>query len=78
MPTPIALCPNPNCGYRGPVKKKAKGSFAVFLLLLVLSAVFFVLFPLAGLALVIAAGLYFVLNFGHKRVCPRCNNAIPT
>jgi hypothetical protein len=30
------ICPNPNCGYKGYAKKKAKGSMIVFLFLLFL------------------------------------------
>ena len=52
------ICPNPNCGYRGPGKKQAKGSLGVALLLLFL--------------LVLPGLIYMVVYSGSIIVCPQC------
>ena len=57
MSAPI-ICPNPNCGYRGPARVQARGSGALGCLLLLL-------FILPGI-------LYLVVAGGHDQFCPRC------
>lgn len=52
------ICPNPNCGYRGPAKKKARGSFLVGLILCLF-------FLLPGI-------LYFMFKSGYRYSCPKC------
>jgi len=56
-PNPI-ICPNPNCGYRGPGRVKKKGSAVVMVLLLLL-------WILPGI-------LYAIFYNGSVIVCPRC------
>ena len=52
------ICPNPNCGYHGPAKKKSRGNFLVGVILC-----FFFLLP--GI-------LYFMLKSGYRYLCPKC------
>ena len=52
------ICPNPNCGYRGKPKRKARGSVLVGLLLLCF-------FLLPGI-------LYFIFKSGYRYSCPKC------
>ncbi len=52
------ICPNPQCGYAGPPKRKAKGS-------LVLGLLFMLFFIVPGL-------LYLLLTSGYRYMCPRC------
>lgn len=52
------ICPNPNCGYKGPPEKHAKGS-----------ALIFFLFLLCGIWPGI---LYYVFRGGYKYRCPKC------
>jgi hypothetical protein len=54
----MIICPNTNCGFRGPAERQARGSVAVGLALCCL-------FLLPGL-------LYFALRGGYRRLCPRC------
>lgn len=58
----VYICPNPNCGYRGPAVRKARGSIIVAILLWVL------FFP-AGL-------IYSIVNSGYSRTCPRCRGRL--
>lgn len=62
MPPPIPsvrpICQNPNCGYHGPMKKKARGSW-------VLLVVLFLLWILPGL-------IYLMFFSGYQYNCPRC------
>jgi len=58
------ICPNPNCGYEGKPKKKARGSIIVGLVLC-----FFFLIP--GL-------LYFIIKSGYRYYCPKCNLQLAT
>ena len=53
------ICPNPNCCYEGPAKKKARGSFIVGCILC-----FFFILP--GI-------LYFIFKSGYRYYCPACN-----
>jgi DNA-directed RNA polymerase subunit RPC12/RpoP len=52
------ICPNPNCGYRGPARKEPRGSLIVGLLLCFL-------FLLPGL-------IYLVFMSGYTYCCPQC------
>ena len=52
------ICANPNCGYRGRPRRRARGSRLVGLFLLLF---FFV----PGL-------LYFSLKSGYRYLCPEC------
>lgn len=52
------ICPNPNCGYRGPSVRKARGNLIVAILLWVL------VFPI-GL-------VYSLVYMGYSQTCPRC------
>jgi len=52
------ICPNPNCGYRGPPKKVARGSMIVGVLLCCLML-------LPGI-------LYFIFMSGYRYLCPQC------
>jgi len=52
------ICPNPNCGYTGRAKKKARGSFVVGLFLCLF-------FLLPGI-------LYFIFKGGYRYICPHC------
>jgi hypothetical protein len=52
------ICPNGNCGYKGPPKKKSRGSVIVGLLLC-----FFFLLP--GI-------IYFIVRSGYRYYCPKC------
>ena len=54
----IYICPNPNCGYRGPAVRKARGSLIVAILLWVL------IWPV-GL-------VYSLMNQGYSQTCPHC------
>lgn len=59
---PAYICPNPNCGYRGPAIRKPRGSLIVAILLCVLFLPF-------GL-------LYILLYHGDTLTCPRCHNQL--
>jgi hypothetical protein len=52
------ICPNPNCGYKGPPEKVARGSVLVGVIL-----TFFFFLP--GI-------LYFMLKGGYRILCPKC------
>ena len=52
------ICPNPNCGYQGRPKRKARGSD---LLLLILLACF-----------VVPGLLYLAFKSGYSYRCPNC------
>jgi len=52
------ICPNPNCGYQGPARRKARGSILVGLVLCLF-------FLLPGI-------LYFMLKSGYRYSCPKC------
>lgn len=54
----MIICPNPNCGYKGPVKKKARGSRIVGVILI--------------LFLLVPGILYFLFFSGYRYYCPRC------
>lgn len=56
------ICPNPNCGYKGTAKRKARGSALVGLILLCF-------FILPGL-------LYFMFKGGYRYTCPQCGMQI--
>jgi hypothetical protein len=56
------ICPNPNCGYRGPAQATARGSMLVGCLLM-----FFFFLP--GL-------IYFIFMQGYRYTCPRCGMQI--
>jgi hypothetical protein len=53
------ICPNPNCGYSGPLKKESKGNiwFGLFLCLF---------WVLPGI-------IYFLVKGGYSYSCPKCN-----
>jgi hypothetical protein len=53
------ICPNPNCDYKGPAKKRARGSFIIGLIL----CCFFIL----------PGVLYFIFKSGYRYYCPKCN-----
>jgi len=61
MRKPI-ICPNANCGYKGPAKKKSRGSSIVFIVLLMFGI-------LPGI-------LYAVFRSGYRYECPQCGIAI--
>ncbi len=52
------ICPNPNCGYEGRPRRKARGSFLVGLILCCF-------FLLPGL-------IYFMFMSGYYYHCPKC------
>lgn len=52
------ICPNVNCGYRGPAKRRKRGSVLLGLLLC-----------LFGL---VPGVLYFIFRSGYRYSCPRC------
>lgn len=52
------ICPNPKCGYRGPAKRKARGSCLLGLILCC-----FFLVP--GI-------IYFMFKSGYRYYCPKC------
>ncbi len=52
------ICPNPNCGYRGKPRRKARGSAIVAIVLLCI-------FVLPGL-------LYMIFMSGYRYYCPNC------
>lgn len=58
----MIICPNPNCGYKGPVKRIARGSRVVAILLL--------------LFLFVPGLLYILFCGGYRYVCPRCGMQI--
>ena len=58
------ICPNPNCGYEGRPRKRARGSL---LLGLILCAFF-----------IIPGLLYFMLMSGYRYYCPYCDMQIAT
>jgi len=58
-PTYSFICPNPNCGYIGHPRSKARGSIIVFFFLLLLGG-------LPGI-------LYALFTSGYEYSCPRCN-----
>jgi hypothetical protein len=55
---PLIICPNPNCGYRGPGDRQSKGSGVIAVLLLLL-------WILPGL-------LYILFWSGYVVKCPQC------
>lgn len=55
---PKLICPNPNCGYKGNPRKKARGSILVGLILCCF-------FLLPGI-------LYFMFKGGYRYYCPNC------
>ena len=52
------ICPNPNCGYKGRSKRKARGSIIIALILLC-----FFIFP--GI-------IYLIFTSGYRYYCPEC------
>jgi hypothetical protein len=58
------ICPNPNCGYKGPPKRVARGSMLTGCFLMLL-------FVLPGL-------LYFMFKGGYRTLCPRCGLQLST
>ncbi len=52
------ICPNANCGYKGPPKKVARGSTFIGLILCCF-------FLLPGI-------LYFMFKSGYRYICPQC------
>ena len=56
------ICPNPNCGYRGRARRKARGSVLVGLVLCLF-------FLLPGI-------LYFMFKGGYRYYCPNCGMQI--
>lgn len=56
------VCPNPNCGYRGPAASKPKGSRVVFYVLACC-------FLLPGL-------IYGIACSGRKYYCPQCGTVV--
>lgn len=56
------ICPNSNCGYKGPAKRVARGSAIVGLFLLCF-------FILPGI-------LYFMFKGGYRYSCPQCGMQI--
>jgi hypothetical protein len=55
---PVFICPNPNCGFRGPSARQERGSPGVGFLLLLLA--------------IVPGILYFALCCGYKHNCPNC------
>lgn len=53
------ICPNPNCGYRGPTMRVEKGSVVLGVLLMLF------VFVIPGL-------LYLIFMCGSKDICPQC------
>lgn len=71
------ICPNPNCGYEGPARRKARGSILVGLVLCLLPGILYFMFmrgyPLIGLVLCLLPGiLYFIFMGGYRYSCPKC------
>ncbi len=56
------ICPNPNCGYEGRSRKRARGSLLIGLILCSF-------FLLPGI-------LYFMLMSGYRYYCPCCDMQI--
>lgn len=56
------ICPNPNCGFKGPAQRKARGSILIGFVLLCF-------FILPGL-------LYFMFKGGYRYSCPKCGMQI--
>jgi hypothetical protein len=56
---PFIICPNPNCGYRGPACKQAKGSVVVLIILLLM-------WLLPGILYAIFCCI------GSRLLCPQC------
>lgn len=54
----FGICPNPNCGYVGAMNRKARGSWAIAIVLLLL-------WVLPGL-------IYLMIYSGFDLVCPNC------
>ena len=52
------ICPNVNCGYKGQIKKEARGSVIIGLILCCF-------FLLPGI-------LYFMFKSGYRYYCPKC------
>ena len=52
------ICPNPNCGYKGPSRPVSKGDVLIFLLLTILGVI-------PGLIYALACG-------GYIYLCPVC------
>jgi hypothetical protein len=57
-PTKQIICPNTNCGYKGPAKAKPRGSTFIGLFLCLF-------FLLPGL-------IYFTFKSGYRYSCPKC------
>jgi len=56
------ICPNPNCGFKGPAQRKARGSTLIGFILLCF-------FILPGL-------IYFMFKSGYRYSCPKCGMQI--
>ena len=54
----LMICPNVNCGYKGKIQKKARGSVIIGLILCCC-------FLLPGI-------LYFMFMSGYRYYCPKC------
>ena len=56
------ICPNPNCGFRGKARRRARGNTFIGLIL----CLFFL----------IPGVLYFIFKSGYRYFCPNCNMQI--
>ena len=72
-------CSNPDCGYRGPPRKKARGSLLDFVLTLVAALwAFLFLHVVVGVVFLGVAAAYFATHMGFQVTCPRCGTAVRT
>ena len=56
----MMICPNPNCGFEGKMKKRSRGSTLLLVLLFCLG--------------IIPGVIYLCLASGWKYTCPNCHN----
>jgi hypothetical protein len=59
---PVFICPNPNCGYRGPSSRQKLGNDNLAVLLFLLG--------------IIPGILYVAFFCGHRDSCPNCGNEV--
>jgi hypothetical protein len=64
MSTPLTIiCPNPNCGYKGVVERRARGNIFIAIVL-------FCFGVLPGI-------VYLLLASGYNHYCPQCHMKQP-
>ena len=72
------ICPNPNCGYQGPIKRMVRGSLAVGATLSIFGLIGAAVWLSLGGACIgtifflLPAIIYAALGCGYRHSCPKC------